>query len=750
MKKIKMSKDTIALIPIIILSAILNFWNLSIEGYGNSYYAAAVKSMTLSLKNFFFVSFDPSGFVTIDKPPVGFWLQAVSAKIFGFSGVSILLPQALAGVISVIIIYIIVKRAFGNIAGLLSALFLAVTPVFVAASRNNTIDNVLVMVLLFACWAVSIAAERKHFKFLIICMVLIGIGFNVKMLQAYLVVPAVYVTYMLCNGISLKKRIIHLMAGTLVLVVVSLSWAFIVDLVPASSRPYVDSSTNNTVMELILGHNGSERLSFSSNSNNGGGAPSGGGQGKSMGTPPSGSNQNGGGMGNPPSSGFSDNNGGPGSNNGSGKMGGGPGGNNGFDGGDQMGGNSGGNGGSLSGSFGGQTTAGFQRLFSKNILSDQIVWFIPLALLGFIAAAIREKLTFRLDNRKKQALALWFMWFLPEFIYFSFNTGTFHSYYLTMLAPPAAALAAIGITTMWELYKEGSWKAWFLPVSLMINGAVHLLMLYYFISYSDIIKVLIVLVVLLNIVPSIILCILNIKNMLKPDSNETLKLKKTLVSLALSGILVTPFAGSVAVLFTSLNSSFPAAGLELLSSSGQGNGPQGAGSSMKGASRNSTSSNSKFISFLLKNKTTEKYLLAVSSSNDAADIIINTGESVMSLGGFLGNNNAISLAEFKQMVKNGEIRYVMVGGDKGNGSSSAIMNWVKSAGTLVSSSEYSDTNASADSNSSTSNASDNGTNILSQQSSTTANSKSGSQFRDGGNSSQQLYDLKNYTNGTTK
>lgn len=722
MKKLKLTKDNIALIPIIILSAVLNFWNLSIEGYGNSYYAAAVKSMTASLKNFFFVAFDPSGFVTIDKPPVGFWLQAISAKIFGYSGISIILPQALAGVISVIIIYIIVKRAFGNIAGLLSALLLAVTPVFVAASRNNTIDNILVMVLLFACWAVSIAAERKHFKFLIICMVLIGIGFNVKMLQAYLVVPAVYVTYLLCNGIPLKKRIIHLVAGTLVLAVVSLSWAFVVDLVPAASRPYVDSSTNNTVMELILGHNGSERLSFGS-SNNGGGAPFGNGHGKSMGTPPSGS------TGNPPSGGFGGNRGGPGGF-GGGQMGGGPGGNSNTG---HMGGNFGGNSDALSGSFGGQTTAGFQRLFSKNILSDQIVWFIPLAILGFIAAAIKEKLNFRLDNRKKQALALWFMWFFPEFIYFSFNTGTFHSYYLTMLAPPVAALAAIGISSMWELYKEGGLKAWFLPVSLLVNGAVHLLMLYYFISYSNIVKVLIVLVVILNIVSSIALCILNLKKSSNDDetkNNSILKLKKTIVSLALVGILITPFVGSATVLFTSVNGSFPAAGLELLSSIGQGSGngssaPSGMG--MGSASKVTSGSNSKLISFLLKNKTTEKYLLVVSSSNDAADIIINTGESVMSLGGFLGNNSAITLAEFKQMVKNGEIRYVMVGGDKGNDSSSQIMSWVKSVGTLISSSEYSDTNASGSSSNS---------------------SNFGAQG--GGNSSQQLYDLKNYANGTTK
>ncbi len=145
MKKLKLTKERLLLPLIMLLSGILNFTNLSIEGYSNQYYAAGVKSMTMSFKNFFFVSFDPSGFVTIDKPPLGFWIQAIFAKIFGFSGWSILLPEALAGVLSVALIYIIVKKAFGSAAGLLSALFLAVTPVFVAVSRNNTCDNLLVL-----------------------------------------------------------------------------------------------------------------------------------------------------------------------------------------------------------------------------------------------------------------------------------------------------------------------------------------------------------------------------------------------------------------------------------------------------------------------------------------------------------------------------------------------------------------------------------------------------------------------------
>ena len=272
MKSVKFVKEKLALFAVMALSAVLNLANLGAEGYG-------VKSMLVNFKNFFFVSSDPGGFVSIDKPPLGFWIQTLSARVFGFSGWSILLPQALAGVVSVVILYYMVKRSFGKAAALVSALCLAVTPVFVAASRNNTVDNLLVMVLLFACMFLSRAAEKGKFKYLLISLVLVGVGFNIKMLQAYMVIPAVYITYLISAAAPVKKKVKHLVIGTAVLVVVSLSWAAAVDLVPAGSRPFVGSSTNNTVMDLILGHNGIERLSSSGGM---GGGPGGNIQGGNM------------------------------------------------------------------------------------------------------------------------------------------------------------------------------------------------------------------------------------------------------------------------------------------------------------------------------------------------------------------------------------------------------------------------------------------------------------------------------------
>src|SRR3712207_5992157 len=149
----------IALAAILLLSAFLNLYGLTSEGHPNSYYSAAVKNMLTSWSNFFFVSFD-AGFVSVDKPPLGLWVQAATAWLFGFSGLSLLLPQAIAGVLSVALLYHLVRRSFGPVAGLVAALALAVTPISVAVQRNNNVDALLILALLLAAWAFFIAAER--------------------------------------------------------------------------------------------------------------------------------------------------------------------------------------------------------------------------------------------------------------------------------------------------------------------------------------------------------------------------------------------------------------------------------------------------------------------------------------------------------------------------------------------------------------------------------------------------------------
>lgn len=246
-------------IPLLV-AVVLNFAQLNQEGYANTYYAAGVKSMLTSWHNFFFVSFDSGGFVTLDKPPLGFWIQAASAKLFGFSGWSLLFPEALAGVLAVVVLYHLVARVFGRFAGLFAALTLALMPVTVVTDRNNTIDSLLVLTLLLATWAIALAAETGKLRWVILCAVLVGLGFNIKMLQAYLVLPAFGLIYLLSSPVRWRTRIWHLALALVVLLVVSLSWAAIVDLTPASQRPFVSDSGTNSELSLILGYNGLGRV----------------------------------------------------------------------------------------------------------------------------------------------------------------------------------------------------------------------------------------------------------------------------------------------------------------------------------------------------------------------------------------------------------------------------------------------------------------------------------------------------------
>ena len=639
--KIKSTREKVLLALILILSAILNFANIGIEGYANTFYAAGVKSMMMNFKNFFFASYDPAGFVTIDKPPLGFWIQTIFAKIFGFSGWSIILPQALAGVISVWVLYYLVKRSFGVGAGLIAALCLAVTPIFVASSRNNTIDNLLVLSLVLACWALFIAAEKGKLKYLILSLVIVGIGFNIKMVEAYMVAPAIYITYLLSSAIPFKKRIKHLVLCTMVLLAVSLSWAVIADLVPASDRPFIGSSTNNTVMELIIGHNGLQRVGL-------GGKNTGRGQGQQES------------LKNQSSKTYS---------NTRNRM------HNGTDTTSQYG-------------MGGQNSnTSIVRLFSKNNMSDQIAWLLPLALIGFVVAAIEERFKIPFDNKRKLSLLLWFTWLLPEFIYFSFSKSITHTYYLTTMAPSIAALVGIGLTAMWKLFKDGGWEKWILPTAFIINGLVEILILSYNYSTSNGYKIVILITGLLAIVFSIILAIVNITRNNVPDQGNT-KLNKILMGIAFTGILVAPMVWSFTPMFHQMNGSSPSAGLELFSSKQQGYGTT------------NTTDNSKLIKFLEANRKNEKYLVEVPSAMTyGSDLILKTGEPILTLGGFSGSDPILTVAQFKRLVADGEIRYAMASTGTGRGmwtggttgssnSNNDIMSWIKANGKAVPDSEW--------------------------------------------------------------
>ena len=244
----------------IALSAVLTTHRLAQNGYANIFYSAGVKSMTHSLHDFLFVSFDPGGLVTVDKPPLALWVQAASAKLFGFSPLSLLLPEALAGVLAVALLYVVLARRLGAAAAFAGALTLAVFPSFVAVSRDNGVDPLLILLLLIACALALRACETGRGRTLIASAVVVGLAFNTKTLAAYLVVPGIAVGYLVCAPGSWRRRIAQLLAAGLAMLVVSFAWIAFVELTPASKRPYVGSSTNNTELGLTFEYNGLGRV----------------------------------------------------------------------------------------------------------------------------------------------------------------------------------------------------------------------------------------------------------------------------------------------------------------------------------------------------------------------------------------------------------------------------------------------------------------------------------------------------------
>ncbi len=250
----------LALGAVLGLSAVLNLVRLSQNGYANIFYSAGAKSMGRSLHNFVFVSFDPSGLTMIDKPPLGLWLQAASAKLFGFSPLSLLLPEAIAGVLAVGILYLLLDRRFGWPAALAGATVLAVFPSFVAVSRDTGVDPLLILLMVLACEVGLRAVESGGWRSLLLCGVLVGLAFNTKTLAAYLVVPGIALAYAVCAPGSLSRRGAQLLVGGLVMVAVSFSWITLVELTPATARPYVGGSTNNSELGLTFEYNGFGRV----------------------------------------------------------------------------------------------------------------------------------------------------------------------------------------------------------------------------------------------------------------------------------------------------------------------------------------------------------------------------------------------------------------------------------------------------------------------------------------------------------
>src|SRR5450755_354314 len=242
------------------LSAILNLWGLSINGWANTYYSAAVRSMTTSWHDFLFASLDKSGLMTVDKPPLGLWVQALSARMFGFHPLSLLVPQALMGVAAVGLLYDLVRRRFGRAAGFVAGLALATTPVAVAVSRHNNPDKLLVLCTVAAVWFAVRGLETGRTRWLVLCGVAVGLGFETQMAVALMVVPGIAAAWMWVAPRGRIAALRQLLAGAAAMVVVGGAWPLLVALTPAADRPWISGTSDNSIFSLIFGYNGLGRI----------------------------------------------------------------------------------------------------------------------------------------------------------------------------------------------------------------------------------------------------------------------------------------------------------------------------------------------------------------------------------------------------------------------------------------------------------------------------------------------------------
>ena len=259
------------LLGLLALTALLYLWDLSRNGYANDFYAAAVQAGTKSWKAFFFGSFDSSNFITVDKTPASLWVDEIAARIFGFNSWTLLAPQAVEGVASVLLLYAAVRRWFGPAAGLIAGAALALTPAATLIFRFNNPDALLVLLMTAAGYAVQRAIERDRTRWLVFAGLLLGFAFLSKMAQAFLVVPGFGIAYLWCGPARLGRRIWQLLAMVGGVIVGAGWWIAIAQLTPAADRPYFGGSTDNNILELALGYNGLGRLDGSETGSIGGG-----------------------------------------------------------------------------------------------------------------------------------------------------------------------------------------------------------------------------------------------------------------------------------------------------------------------------------------------------------------------------------------------------------------------------------------------------------------------------------------------
>ncbi|MFE9422517.1 ArnT family glycosyltransferase [Kitasatospora sp. NPDC006697] len=395
-----------ALLAIAALAGLLFFWGIDRSSY-HTFYADAVRSMTESWKAFVFGSYDPAGTITLDKLPGFLWPQAVSARLLGFHPWALALPQAVEGVLSVLVLFRAVRRWAGANAALLAALSFTLTPVVAGLFRTAVEDPLFTLLLLLAADATQRAARTGRLRTLVLAGVWVGVAFQAKMLEAWAVLPALAGVYLLAAPVRLRRRLAHLLAAGAVTLAVSASWVLLATATPAGDRPYIDGTTDNSAYSMVVGYNFLNRFtSVGLNAAETGSVTSSRGGGQQHGARDAAARPQ-----------------------------------------PRPGGD-----------------GGWTKMFGAQF-APQTGWLYPLAATALLCALVWRRREPRTDPLRAGYL-LWGGWLAVYFLVFSAGSVGGHSYYMGVIATPLAALAGAGLV----LLRQGQWvggaRAWALPAAV--------------------------------------------------------------------------------------------------------------------------------------------------------------------------------------------------------------------------------------------------------------------------------------------
>ena len=597
------------------LTAVLNLWNLSINGWANTYYSAAVRSMSTSWHDFLYASLDKTGLMTVDKPPLALWVEALSARVFGFHPLSILVPEALMGVAAVALLYDIVARRFGRAAGFVAGLAFAVTPVAVAVARHNNPDELLVLCCVAAVWATLRALDSGKTRWLVLSGVFVGLGFETKMGVALMVVPGIAAAWMwVAPSRARLAAFRQLLAGGAAMVAVGGAWPLLVTLTPAADRPWISGTSDNSIWSLIFGYNGLGRVAGQSGGPGGAGAAGGGGT-----------------------------------------------------------------------LFGGAT--GVFRLLQTG-LGDQAGWLLGFALVAGGGILVLTRLR-RRDPRTGWLIVIGGA-FVVTAVVFSFASGIFHPYYVSFLAPFAAALVGAGVGLMLPASFGGVGRAKtarvLAPVAIAGGVVTELVVLGETggaLSWAG------PLVVAVGAVCAVALSL-----------RLPRRVHAALVAAALAALLAAPATWAAETLGHATSSTFPTGGPASASTGGPGGfaGRAGGGGFPRGGFPGGAPPAGGFAGgppsggfggrafggggpggggFAGNSSTVTaavKYVAAhgggavgVASQSSAAEVILSSGGNVAGLGGFSGRESSVTASWIASEVSSGRLSWLVADGTQGGG-----------------------------------------------------------------------------------